>query len=148
MYIISCIIVMQRTPRCQLRSALHYLRKYPNMTCGFMFSRDENEMQRIAVLKVARTSWCVRDYWYQLKSLHETMLIHVICKYQQVFFYRAQVEQRQDKDCEASCRDISYIISSFMQIYIRDMINLFFSHKTIYNYNSNCLMVNSHFAMN
>ncbi len=80
-----------RWPWCRLRSAIHYLRKYPDQTVGFLFSPDEQEKQRLAMIKVARGPWYFEgNLWHTMRALHDRMLRQVIYRYCHVSFWNEE----------------------------------------------------------
>ena len=80
-----------RWPWCRLRSAIHYLRKYPDQTVGFLFSPDEQEKQRLAMIKVARGPWYFEgNMWHTMWALHDCMLRQVMYRYCHVSFWNEE----------------------------------------------------------
>jgi len=83
------ISAAQHVEQCRLKSAIHYLRTYPNETIGFVISSDEGEKQKLAIIQVARGPWVFADNvrWHWARALAERMVKIVIHKYSHVSFW-------------------------------------------------------------
>ena len=83
------ISIAEQVDQCQLKSAVHYLRNYPDSTIGFVFSLAESERQQISIIQVARGPWEFADNakWHWAQAFAERMVKIVIHKYSHVSFW-------------------------------------------------------------
>ena len=83
------ISIAEHVDQCQLKSAVHYLRNYPDSTIGFVFSPAENERQQISIIQVGRGPWEFADNakWHWARGFAERMVKIVIHKYSHVSFW-------------------------------------------------------------
>ncbi len=66
-------------------------RKFPDQTVGFLFSPEEQEKQRLAIVKVARGPWYFEgNMWHTMRALHDRMLRQVIYRYCHVSFWNEE----------------------------------------------------------
>ena len=82
----------EHVEQCRLKSAIHYLRDYPDSAIGFVFSTAEIEKQQISIIQVAKGPWAFADNtkWHWACALAERMVKLVISKYKHVSFWNGQ----------------------------------------------------------
>ena len=86
------ISTAEHVEQCKLKSAIHFLRNYPDSTIGFVFSPAESEKQQISIIQVSKGPWCFADNsrWHWARALAERMVKIVIHKYAHVSFWHQQ----------------------------------------------------------